>query len=84
MVELCDVIEIENFDTLFEYLEYKSGAKFLENSFLDLSEPKIMDDFNYRQMQRESKKYGYAIKDDVPYKIDAIRKALTNFQNKGV
>ena len=33
-----------------------------ENSFLDFEEPAFLDEFTYRQIEGESKKYGYAVK----------------------
>ena len=54
-------IEINNLDDLVEFLEDQQ-EKPEENSFLDLHEPEILDDFTYRRMQRETKKYGYAVR----------------------
>lgn len=52
-------IEIENMDTLLEVLGEEQERP-CHNSFLDLNEPELMDDFSYRQMQYN--RYGYAVK----------------------
>jgi len=51
-------IEVENIETLLDFLEEEQERP-CHNSFLDLHEPEILDDFTYRQLH--SKKYGYAV-----------------------
>ena len=51
-------IEVENMDTLLDFLE-AGQERPCHNSFWDLDEPEIQDDFTYKQMQ--FKKYGYAV-----------------------
>ena len=51
-------IEIENMDTLLEVLEEEQERP-CYNSFLDLNEPEIVDEFTYEQMRYD--KYGYAV-----------------------
>lgn len=52
-------LEVNNLETLVEFLESEQERP-IENTFLDLHEPEILDDFTYRQLQ--FKKYGYAVK----------------------
>lgn len=58
MINVNVPIKVENIETLLEFLEDEQERP-CRNSFLDLYEPAIMDDFAYRQMQ--FKKYGYAV-----------------------
>ena len=58
MVKVDVSVEMENIDTLLELLEEEQERP-CHNSFLDLDEPEILDDFTYRQLQ--FKKYGYAV-----------------------
>ena len=54
-------LAVSNMDTLVEFLEDQQERP-EKNSFLDLQEPEILDEFTYRRIQRSSKKYGYAVK----------------------
>lgn len=53
--------KVDNMDAVLELLENEQERP-RHNSFLDLQEPEIMDEFNYRRIQKQSKKYGYAVK----------------------
>ena len=58
MINVDVHVKVENMETLLEFLEDEQERP-CHNSFLDLHEPAIMDDFTYRQLQ--FKKYGYAV-----------------------
>ena len=58
MINVNVPVEVVNMETLLESLEDEQERP-CHNSFLDLDEPAVMDDFTYRQMQY--KKYGYAV-----------------------
>ena len=58
MIDVNVPVKVENIETLLEFLEDEQERP-CRNSFWDLYEPAIMDDFTYRQMQ--FKKYGYAV-----------------------
>ena len=58
MINVDVPVKVENMETLLEFLEDEQERP-CHNSFLDLHEPAIMDDFTYRQLQ--FKKYGYAV-----------------------
>lgn len=55
----CDApIKVVNMETMIETLEGEQERPCFE-TFLDLNEPALMDDWTYRQLQW--KKYGYAV-----------------------
>lgn len=58
MMDVNDSTEVTNMETLIQALDDEQERS-CHNSFLDLNEPEIIDDFTYRQLQY--KKYGYAI-----------------------
>lgn len=58
MIDVNASQEVDNMETLLEALESEQEMP-EENSFLDFNEPKILDDWTYRQLQ--FKKYGYAV-----------------------
>ena len=53
-------VEVNNLETLMEFLE-AGQEKPCHNSFLDLHEPEILEEADYKQMQY--KKYAYAVKE---------------------
>lgn len=52
--------KVENMEDILEALENEQERP-VEESFLDLHEPALMEDFDYRQLQKNCKKYGYAV-----------------------
>lgn len=62
MINIDVPIKVENMETLLEHLDDENGSGFVyeHSGFLDLYEPNILDDFQFRQAQ--FKKYGYAVK----------------------
>lgn len=52
--------KVTNMETLEEALAAEQEQE-IRNTFLDLHEPALMDDWTYRQLQKDAKKYGYAV-----------------------
>ncbi len=63
MINVDKPVEVRNMETMQEFLEDENGSGLVyeHSGFLDLHEPEILDEFTFRRMQRESKKYGYAV-----------------------
>ena len=59
MIKVNVPVNVENMETWVEFLE-DGQERPCHNSFMDLHEPEILDEIDYKQVQY--KRYGYAVR----------------------
>jgi hypothetical protein len=57
--------EINNIETLIDYIKDKQGQPYYHSGFIDIHEPAIIDNYYYRQLQ--PKKYKYFVSNKYNY-----------------